>query len=77
VGLPFVKAGSTWTPEYGDVREDRVVFYGAIDGEVKELVYRIKSTNVGSYVVPALQAEGMYDRSVLGRSVGGRIIVKK
>ena len=32
--LPIAKDGSTWTPEYGDVREDRVVLYGSVGPQV-------------------------------------------
>ncbi|MBL8633022.1 MAG: alpha-2-macroglobulin [Myxococcales bacterium] len=75
--LPIVKAGSTWTPEYGDVREDRVVLYGSVGSEVVEFVYAIRATNAGSFAVPPLQGESMYDRSVMARSAGGKIRVVK
>jgi uncharacterized protein YfaS (alpha-2-macroglobulin family) len=75
--LPITQEGSTWSPEYGDVREDRVVLYGSVGSDVQEFVYSIKATNVGTYVVPPLQGESMYDRTVLARSVGGRITVIK
>lgn len=75
--LPIVKEGSTWTPDYGDVREDRVVLYGSVGNEVVEFVYAIRATSAGSFAVPPLQGESMYDRSVLARSAGGKIRVVK
>jgi hypothetical protein len=75
--LPIVKAGSTWSPDYGDVREDRVVLYGSVGNEVLEFVYAIRATNAGSFAVPPLQGESMYDRSVMARSAGGKIRVVK
>lgn len=75
--LPFAKPSSTWQPDYGDVREDRIVLYGSVAGDVKEFVYSIKATNLGTYVVPPLQGEGMYDRTILARSIGGKITVVK
>ncbi len=68
---------STWQPEYVDLREDRVVLYGAIDKDANEFVYRIKATNTGSFAVPPAYGEGLYDRSVKARSLGGAIIVDK
>ena len=68
---------STWQPEYVDLREDRVVLYGAIDKDANEFVYRIKATNTGSYVVPSAYGEGMYDRTVKARSLGGTMTVDK
>ena len=60
-----------------DMREDRVVFYANATGDVSEIVYRIKATNVGSYVTPPAYGEAMYDRSVIGRSASGKIEVSR
>jgi uncharacterized protein YfaS (alpha-2-macroglobulin family) len=63
--------------QYADMREDRMVFYANVNGDVSEVVYRIKATNVGNYVVPPAHGEAMYDRSVIGRSAAGRIEVSR
>jgi hypothetical protein len=73
--LPIALESSSFAAEYGDVREDRVVLYGSVGGDAKEFVYAIKATNVGKYTVPPVQAEGMYDRSVISRGVAGKIEV--
>jgi hypothetical protein len=62
---------STWKPEYADVREDRVVIYGAATPDVREFVYRIKPSNAGTFIVPPAYGESMYDRRVQARSAGG------
>lgn len=63
--------------QYADMREDRVVFYVSAGASVSQVVYRIKATNVGDYVVPPAYGEAMYDRSVVGRSTAGRISVSR
>lgn len=64
--------------QYADMREDRVVFYANVNRDVSEIVYRIKATNVGTYMVPPAYGEAMYDRGVIGRSAAGRIeVVRK
>ncbi len=68
---PIGTAESTWKPEYADVREDRVVVYGYASSDVQEFVYRIKATNAGTFVVPPVFAESLYDRSVQARAPGG------
>lgn len=70
------KGPDTWQPDYIDVREDRVVFYGTIDTRAQKFVYRLKPTNRGKFAVPPLYAEGMYDRSVQARSLGGQFVVE-
>ncbi|MEO8670595.1 MAG: alpha-2-macroglobulin [Tahibacter sp.] len=62
---------STWQPDYADVRDDRVVIYGTATTDVRDFVYRIKATNVGTYVVPPTFGESMYDRTVQAQSRGG------
>lgn len=64
-------AQSSWTIDYADVREDRVVFYGAINKNVSEISYRIKATNAGHFIVPPAYAESLYERNLQARSAGG------
>jgi alpha-2-macroglobulin len=75
---PVGVAGSTWSPQYADVRDDRVVIYGTATRGVGEFIYRIRATNSGKFVVPPAYGESMYDRTVQARSLGGSIeVVKK
>ncbi len=73
---PVGTAKSNWHPSYADVREDRVVLYGSVDNSAQLFVYRIKATNAGTYAVPPTFAEGMYNRGVLARALGGKITVE-
>jgi hypothetical protein len=70
-----VTEGSTWRPQYVDLREDRILIFGTGDENVKTFVYRIKATNRGSYVVPPTYAESMYDRTVYAQGLADRIEV--
>ena len=69
----------TWNLTAGgvDLREDRVVLYGAIDKDANEFVYRIKATHAGTFVTPPAYGEGLYDRTVKARSTSGSIAVEK
>jgi uncharacterized protein YfaS (alpha-2-macroglobulin family) len=64
-------------PNFADLREDRVVVYGRVTDVVQEFSYRIKATNVGSYVIPAAFGESMYDTKLRARAVAGRITVER
>jgi hypothetical protein len=64
-------------PNFADLREDRVVVYGHVTDQVQEFSYRIKATNVGSYVVPAAFGESMYNNKLRARAVAGRITVER
>lgn len=61
--------------QYSDTREDRVVFYTSLNTGIQEIVYRIKATNVGTFVLPPAYGEAMYDRATKARSLAGSIQV--
>jgi alpha-2-macroglobulin len=73
----FGRAVGSWSPEYAEVREDRVNVYGRADASVREFVYTVKATAVGAFAVPPAYGEGMYDRSVRAWSPPGRIVVRR
>lgn len=67
--------GGNWQPTYADIREDRVVFYGAVSNTITEFTYKIKATNSGQFVVPPVYAESMYNRLLKAHSVPSSITV--
>ncbi|MDD2941540.1 MAG: alpha-2-macroglobulin [bacterium] len=64
-----IKDKPLWQPDYIDVQEDRIVMFGAFDGSEKYFEFRLKPLNAGTYQVPSLFAEGMYDSEVLYRGL--------
>lgn len=73
---PLAASESTWSPDYSDIREDRVIIYGSATSEVQEFVYQIKATNTGSFTIPPAYGEAMYDREVQAVSVSpGKLTV--
>ncbi len=73
----IVQDVGTWRPDFIDVREDRLIFYGSIGTDARTFVYRLKPTNPGKFSTAPLYAEGMYDRSVLARSMGGFFTIEE
>lgn len=63
------------TMDYFDIREDRVVFFGSMDSAAKEIVYKIKATNIGKYSVPPIYAEAMYNPNIKARGVASEMEV--
>jgi uncharacterized protein YfaS (alpha-2-macroglobulin family) len=73
---PVAVKGSSWRPDYSDIREDRVIIYGSAGTSIQRFIYQIKATNVGSYLIPAVFGEAMYDRDVQAVSAAeGQITV--
>ncbi|MCG8710636.1 alpha-2-macroglobulin family protein [Brenneria sp. 4F2] len=72
---PLAATGSTWAPDYSDIREDRVIIYGSAGTDVQTFVYQIRATNTGSFAIPPAYGEAMYDREVQALSVSGQRLV--
>lgn len=75
--LPFALPDSSYRPSYGDMREDRVVLYGGIGPAAKTFVYKIKATNTGQYVVPAIFAKSLYDPQVFAYGKASTVTIEK
>lgn len=65
------QSNGEWNPDYADIREDRVVFYGAIGPQMHEIVYKVKVTSPGKFLVPPAYAGAMYDHTVFAHSAPG------
>jgi uncharacterized protein YfaS (alpha-2-macroglobulin family) len=44
---------------------------------VAEYRYRIRATNVGTFIVPPAYGESLYERDVQARSLPGKIVVER
>ncbi|MEO0574867.1 MAG: alpha-2-macroglobulin [Pseudomonadota bacterium] len=65
-----------WSPDYKDIREDRVVFYGSFSDRITEFSYKVKLTSSGDFVIPAAYAGSMYDLSIQANTLPGRFEVR-
>ncbi len=74
-GCPLWLVG--WRPFNIDIREDRVVFYGAVSSNITEFTYKIKATNSGQFAVPPAYAESMYNRLLQARSLPSSLTVER
>ncbi len=66
--------GSTFVPDHVEPREDRVLLYGTVYGDVREYRYRIRAGNIGTFAVPPIRADAMYVRSVYAQGRSGETL---
>lgn len=71
---PLAASGSTWQPDYSDIRDDRVIIYGYAGPEVQEFVYQIKATNTGRFTIPPAYGEAMYNREIQAMSISAQTL---
>jgi uncharacterized protein YfaS (alpha-2-macroglobulin family) len=66
------------TADYIDIRDDRTNFYfGLKEGEVKTFRILLNASYLGTYYLPGLQCEAMYDNTFLARTKGFWVQVVK
>ena len=53
-----------WSPDYVDIREDRVVIYATATSKVRTFTYNAKAICSGTFVVPPMFAEQMYNKDI-------------
>ncbi len=53
-----------WNPDYIDIREDRIILYGTIPTREVEFSYQLRAVSRGTFQIPPMFAEAMYDREV-------------
>ncbi|MFN3315704.1 MAG: alpha-2-macroglobulin family protein, partial [Raineya sp.] len=56
--LPWVKDAST--PDYIDIRDDKISIFCEADGNVKNYYYLVRAVSVGEFQMGAVAAEAMY-----------------
>lgn len=65
-----------WQPQTTDVREDRLIAFGAVPTEEVQYRYRIKAVNKGTYMTPPAYAESMYALDIKARGIAGHLVIK-
>jgi alpha-2-macroglobulin len=74
-GFELQRESVSGSAEFIDKREDRLVVYTSVSGEVSEYRYKLKATHKGKYILPPTFGESMYDKDIQYRGVSGKIEV--
>jgi uncharacterized protein YfaS (alpha-2-macroglobulin family) len=70
-----LSTGGNWTPQYADIREDRVVLFGSITNQLAEYQYKIKAISAGVFNVPPVYAAAMYEPTLRAHASAGKISI--
>ena len=71
-------AGLDYTPEYIDIRDDRLIFFGSFKKQVEQkFYYPLRVVTEGTFTVPPVSAEAMYDPAISAVASSGTIQVIK
>jgi alpha-2-macroglobulin len=67
---------SSWKPDHIDIREDRIILYGTLSSKVQEFSYKVRAINKGTFTVPPIYGESMYNRDIYGFTPQDPIVVE-
>lgn len=57
-----------WDADYLDLKDDRYMIFGGLDGhETVHVFYAVRVVSAGSFTMPGMWAEAMYDPEIWGR----------
>jgi len=71
--MDFTKNRST--PEYTDIRDDRISFFTSLNGTVKTFYYTVRVVSKGTFVIGAISADAMYNGEYHSYSGSGKVTV--
>lgn len=62
---------------YRDIRDDRVLTYFNLKrGQSKTFTIRLQATYAGTFILPAIQCEAMYDSGAQTKTQAGKVVVE-
>ena len=64
------------TPEYTDIRDDRISFFTSLNGTTKYFYYTVRAVSKGVYIIGAVGADAMYNGLYHSYSGSGKVVVK-
>ena len=59
--VSWINKETLYQPEYLDIRDDRIQFFGNVGGENKEFYYTVRAVTSGQYIAPPALIEQMYE----------------
>lgn len=68
---------TNFTPDYVDIREDRIVIYASATDDARTFRYKAKAINTGTYIVPPMFAESMYNKDIRAITPHAPITIEK
>ena len=73
----WVDEDKLWRPEHMNLRDDRVEVFGELEAKgERSVVYQVRAVTSGSFEIPDVRAEAMYDPEIWAREPGRHIDIQ-
>jgi uncharacterized protein YfaS (alpha-2-macroglobulin family) len=75
--VDWIDPEQAWQADHMNLRDDRLELFGALDPkETREVVYAVRAVTAGTFTIPPVEIEAMYDPNVWARAAGMQIEVQ-
>ncbi|MEM1203629.1 MAG: MG2 domain-containing protein [Acidobacteriota bacterium] len=75
-GVPWLDASRLWKADHMDLRDDRLEAFGHLEsGQARQVVYTARAVTAGTFAVPAVEAEAMYEPRIWAREMGRNVTI--
>ncbi|MCI0668976.1 MAG: hypothetical protein L0Y64_00795, partial [Myxococcaceae bacterium] len=76
VPVDWVDRDALWAADSLNVRDDRLEMFGALErGQTRKVVYAVRAVTAGTFTLPPVEVEAMYDPRIWAREAGGQVEV--
>lgn len=72
--VDWIDSDKLWAADHLDLRDDRLEVFGHLErNESRKVVYGVRAVTAGSFAVPPVEAEAMYDPEIWAREAGEKV----
>ncbi|HEX7843618.1 MAG TPA: hypothetical protein VF469_39365, partial [Kofleriaceae bacterium] len=72
----WIKEDDQWATEFMNLRDDRLEAFGTLWPKAsKTIVYTVRAVTSGTFTIPPVEAEAMYDATLWARDKGGTAVI--
>jgi hypothetical protein len=74
--VSWITAEEVWATDFMNMRDDRITAFGSLaPRQSRKLVYTARAVTSGTFTLPPVEAEAMYDPALWARAKGGTAVV--
>ncbi|HWO17227.1 MAG TPA: MG2 domain-containing protein [Kofleriaceae bacterium] len=72
----WITAEEQWEPDFLNMRDDRLQAFGTLPARTsKKVTYTVRAVTSGTFTVPPVELEAMYDPALWARAKGGTAVI--
>ncbi len=72
----WINPAEVWVTDFQNMRDDRIAAFGTLPAKTaRKVVYTVRAVTSGTYALPPVELEAMYDPALWARAKGGTAVI--